>query len=267
MAMRPICFGSGVVIACCGVAHAEFAVRMVDASSLGSQIQVQGSLFHTTAPIPGYTGPSELAIESSTANQWAEYTSYIAIDSGPSHPGTIGVKNDGFQANPGDLMSIGNPFASSSHIGAVWSMDPTGPRPFFITQANSNFGGLHAAFLGRFSFRSTSGTPTGSLSLGQNGVVVGITDGPIIETGASNAFLLTFNSFDAPVQQGLGGDFQPQQLHSSYMLTLIEWSAGPRPGGTASWIGYDMYIVQLPEPGVCGIGVLGVALASRRRRV
>jgi hypothetical protein len=263
---------AAALLAAAGAANAAvFGVRAVDTNSLGSPIVVTGTLFQSTAA--GNTqvgGPSGDAIEASSANQNLEFDSYVAIDSGPSAPGNPQVKGDGFQANPGDLSNIGAPFANPATVAAVWFMDPAGPRPTFNAPANSLFAGQNAAFLGRFSFRTTTGTtPSGSIGLGANGLVVDIRDFGTIGAGpgSTDSLLVRFTSFNTTVQVGTdGADLQQYPTGLPYQLQIRTSSAGPLAGGTARWLVQDLYVVQIPTPGTLALAGLGALVAGRRRR-
>lgn len=257
------------LLAAAGAANAAFfEVRSVDTNSLGSPIVTSSALFQSTAPGAGNFGPSEATIDASSANQNAAFDSYVAIDVGPSFGGT-NAKGDGFGANPGDISSIGNPFGVANQIGAVWYMDPQGARPEVGSVPNSLFGGADALFVGRFSFRSTTTTPTGTLSLGANGVVVDIRDPGTVGVGspATDSLLVRFSAIGAPVQSGLdGGSLTTHPTANAYQLVEVVSTAGPLSGGTARWEIHDLYVVQVPTPGALALfGAAGLAAARRRR--
>lgn len=263
---------AAALLAAAGAANAAvFGVRAVDTNSLGSPLVVTGTLFQSTAP--GNTavgGPSPDAIDASAPNQNLAFDSYVAIDNGPSDGGNQGTKGDGFHANPGDLSAIGAPFVNPAQVAAVWFMDPAGPRPTFNAPANALFGGNNAAFLGRFSFRSTTtAAPAGNISLGANGLVVDIRDSGTVGAGpgSTDSLLVRFTSFDTTVQVGTdGADLQQYPTGLPYQLTLRQSSGGPIGTGTARWLVYDLYVVQIPTPGTLALAGLGALVAGRRRR-
>lgn len=252
------------VTGCTTSAFAQFGVRMADTSSLGSPIVVNGTLFQSTAAGAGNVSPSPEAIAASSANQWLEYDSYIAIQHGPAP-----LAAPDFPQPIETPVSIGNPFGTSGQVGAVWFMDPQGLMPTYETATNTLFGNAHAAFLGRFGFRSTSGSfPTGSLALGPSGVVIDIRDSSTVQAGpgSTDSLLLRFTSLNSTVQQGMdGADNMLYTMNTAYQLRLVSWSAGPVGSGTARWIGYDMYVVQVPAPS-SALVLGGLPILSRRRR-
>ncbi len=257
------------LLAAAGAANAAFfEVRSADAGSLGSPITASGTLFNSSAPGNGNFGPSGDAIEASAANQYLGFDSYVAVDVGPSLAGDIGTKGDGFQANPGDISSIGLTVGGTS-VAGVWFMDPASARPEVGSVANALFGGADALFLGRFSFRSTTTQPTGTLSLGANGLVVDIRDpGTVgVGSGATDSLLVRFNAFGAGVAQGLdGGSLTTHPTAYEYQLVEVVTQAGPLPGGTARFEIHDLYVVQIPTPGALALfGAAGLAAARRRR--
>lgn len=267
---------TAIVIACAGLSSAPalgvFQVRSVDTTNPNSAFIVTGTLFQSTAA--GNTtlgGASGDSIEVSSANQFLEYDSYVAIDTGPSSPGDPLVKNDGFQANPGDLSAIGNPFAAPGQIGALWYMDPTSARPEVPAVSNALFGGRNALFLGRFSFRTTDGsTPSGTINLGANGISVDVVDpGPYINpVVVPDSLLVNFTAFDTPVHSGINSaNLQTVAFEGpGLILTQRVFLAGPRQGGTARWEVHDLYIVEAPVPSPGAAVLAGVALIGSLRR-
>jgi len=268
------------LLAAAGAAQAAFfEVRSVDTSSLGSPISTSSALFQSTAAGNSTIGgPSADAIEgnqaswglASAANQALAYDSYVAIDVGPSFGGDIDVKGDGFQANPGDLSSIGNPFGAANSISALWFMDPAGPRPIVGSVNNALFGGADALFVGRFTFRATGGAiPNGTLTLGQNGVAIDIRDPGTLGVGspATDTLILNFTSFNTPVQIGLdAGSLTNHAAAYEYELRTVVTNVGPFGAGTARFQVHDMYIVQIPTPGATALlGLAGLAAIRRRR--
>jgi len=261
------------------VQAAFFEVRSVDTSSLGSPIITSSALFQSTAA--GNTavgGPSADAIEgneaswgtAAAANQALAYDSYVAIDSGPSFGGSPDVKGDGFQANPGDLASIGNPFGAANSISALWFMDPAGPRPIVGSVPQANFNGFDGLFIGRFTFRATGGAiPNGTLTLGQNGVAVDIRDPGTLNVGSANTdtLILNFTSFNSTVQIGLdAGSLTNHPTAYEYQLRTVVTNVGPFGAGTARFQVHDVYVVQIPTPGATALLGMAGLLAARRRR-
>lgn len=257
------------LLAAAGAANAAFfEVRSVDAGSLGSPIAASSALFNSTAPGNGNFGPSADAIELSPAQQNLAFDSYVGIDVGPSFGGAPDVKGDGFQANPGDISSIGLAVGPGS-VSGVWFMDPAGARPEVGSVSNSLFGGADALFLGRFTFRTTTGaTPSGTLSLGANGVVVDIRDPGTAGVGspATDSLLVRFTAFGVTADTGLdGGSLTTHPTAYGYQLVEVVTQAN-NPSGNARWEIHDLYVVQIPTPGALALfGAAGLAAARRRR--
>ncbi len=245
-----------------------FQVRSVNTTAPFSPMSVVGDLFQSAAG--SSTGPTELAIDSNQGNQSPEFDSYVAIDSGPSFGGAANVKGDGFQANPGDMSIIGNPFANPGEIGGLWFMDAQGPRPHVEAVPNSLFGNRPALFLGRFSFRTTTGaTPSGTITLGPGGLGVEARNFPIIETGLDDTVIVHFTQFNVGTNNGFDPSTAAPVTFNGpgLILTTHVFQAGPLPGGNARWEVHDLYVVEVPSPAtaaVVGLSVLGVA--RRRRR-
>lgn len=267
---------TAIIVALAGLSSAPalgaFQVRSVDCTNPNSPMLVSPNLFQSTAPGAGNVGPSETTIEASSANQWAEFDSYVAIDTGPSNAGDPLVKADGFQANPGDLSLIGNPFATAGQIGGLWFMDPASARPEVTAASNALFGGRNAVFLGRFTFRTTDGsTPSGTLNLGVNGTSVDVVEpGPYINPIViPDSLLINFTAFDTPVNSGINGANLQTVFFGGPGLILTQhvFQAGPRPGGTARWEVHDLYIVEaVPAPGGTVLASAAVLGLFRRRR-
>lgn len=255
------------LLAAAGAANAAFfEVRSVDAGSLGSPMVASSALFQSAAG--GNFGPTEFSIDgNSPGQQDPTFDSYVAIDVGPSFGGGAG-KGNGFQANPGDIGSIGNPFAVANQVGGVWFMDPEGARPEVGSVAQAAFGGADGLFVGRFTFRSTTTQPTGTISLGANGVVVDIRDPGTVGVGsaATDSLLVRFNAFGATVEEGLdGGSLTTHPTAYGYQLVQVI-STGANPNGSARWEIHDLYVVQIPTPGALALfGAAGLAAARRRR--
>lgn len=262
-----------------GTALAGFEIRSVDAGSLGSGITGSADFYQSNAPGAGPRPPSPETIEASGPNNSALYDSYVAIDVGPSVGGDPNIKGDGFHANPGDLLSLGNNFPTPNHVGGVWFMDPTSARPEVASIPNPLFGGAHALFIARLTFRSTTGTfPNETLSVdGPNGLVVDIRDPGTVGVGspATDSLLVRFTAFavgalgSGPrITLGLdGGSLDVHPLGNEYELREVVTLAGPLPGGTARWQVHDLYVVEVPAPGslslLACVGIVGV----RRRRI
>jgi len=255
------------LLAAAGAANAAFfEVRSVDTNSLGSPLVASSALFQSAAG--GNFGPSEFVIDgNSPGQQDPTFDSYVAIDVGPSFGGTS-AKGDGFQANPGDIGAIGAPFAVANQVAAVWFMDPNGARPEVGAVPQAAFGGAHGLFLGRFTFRSTTTQPTGTLSLGANGLVVDIRDPGTVGVGsaATDSLLVRFTAFGATADQGLdGGSLTTHPTAYGYQL-VDRVTTGANPNGTARWEIHDLYVVQIPTPGALALfGAAGLAAARRRR--
>lgn len=254
-----------------GTASGQFDVRSVDCAQLGSPLSVAGTP-HRSHVDGGNSGPTGDSIEQSSPNNWLEYHSYPAIDTQPSAPGSPQAKGDGFQANPGDLSLLGNPFDQNGEIGALWFMDPNSARPQVAAVPQTLFGGARGLFLGRFTFRSTTGAiPAGNLSLGANGVVVDIRDFGTTAVGSpqTDSLLVRFTAFNTTVQQGLdGGNLGMYPTGNQYQLIKIVTQAGPLPGGTARWEVNDLYVVQVPGPAsLAVVSLASMAFASRRRQI
>lgn len=108
-------------------------------------------------------------------------------------------------------------------------------------------------FLGRFTFHSTTGAPTGTLSLGPNGVVVHIFDSgnpaePPPGGGPQNRYVW-FTAFDQPVWEGfdevLAGPFA---LSQPYILTLHQHTATLPPD---EYLICNLYVVASVPPFNC----------------
>lgn len=254
---------AAALLAAAGAAQAAFfEVVSVDTSSLGSPISYTGTLFNPAAGSTlGSPAPDLMDLQAAL-----QYDSYVAIDVGPGTPGTA-TSGDGFHANPGDLAGIGNPFANAGQISALWFMDPQGPRPAVgSTTVNSKFDGADFLFLGRFVFRSSTGLAQGSLSLGDNGVVVDIRDPGTVGVGApaTDTLLVRFNAFNSDVSSGLdGGSLTNHPTAYTYQLRLNESRVTV---GTFNYLVYDLKVVQIPTPGAIALfGAAGLAAARRRR--
>lgn len=254
-----------------GTVLASFEVRSADTT--GSPITASASFFQSSIAGPGPFPPSPELIESSipTPDDFAEYDSYVAIDVGPSVGGAPDIKGDGFHANPGDLASIpADPFIVPNQVNAVWFMNPLGPRPEVASIGNPIFGGRHAMFLARLSFRSFDGNfPSETLSLGSNGIGINIRDFGTLNVGspASDSLIVRFTDFNQPSNIGL--DEASLTFHltgNSYELREVVTLAGPLPGGTARWRIHDLYVVEVPGPGAMSLlGIAGLVAVRRRR--
>lgn len=259
-------YALGLVISCASCASGAFDVRSVSLTTPDSPLFVVGTLFH--AGTPGLTGPSGDSIESNPA--W-EYDSYVAIDTQPSAPGNPQVKGDGFQANPGDLAVLGDPFEVPNIVEGQWFMDPQGPRPQVGAVRQPVLGGMYGVFLGRFTFRTLDGSvPNGDLALGFDGMTVDIRDQWTTNVGspATDSLLVHFSTFDSLVQQGTdGGDLSVHPMPNLYMLLKVVTLAGPRPGGIARWRVIDLYVAAIfPSPGTISLGLIAGLTAVRRHR-
>lgn len=265
--MKPVALLAFVGL-CSAPVMGAFEVRSVDTTAPNSAIIVAPNLFQSAAGTN--MGPSEFSIDSNAGNQNPEFDSYVAIDTGPSFGGAANVKGDGFQANPGDLSLIGNPFANPGQIGGLWFMDPAGARPEIAAIPNALLGNRLAVFLGRFTFRTTTGAaPSGSLTLGASGISVDVVDpGPYINPVVMpDSLLINFTAFNTPVNTGLDGATLESVSFGGpgLMLTTRVFQVGPAPGSSARWEVHDLYIVQVPGPGTAVLG--GVAMLMGRRRL
>jgi len=254
-----------------GTSLGSFDVR--SANTTGSPITASANFFQSPIAGPGPYPPSPELIESSivTPDDFAEYDSYVAIDVGPSVGGDPDIKGDGFHANPGDLNSIpADPFAVPNQVNAVWFMNPQSSRPEVASIANPIFGGRHAMFLARLSFRSLDGNfPSETLALGPNGLGVNIRDFGTINVGspASDSLVVRFNNFNQPSNIGL--DEASLSFHLTgnvYELREVVTLAGPLPGGTARWQIHDIYVVEVPAPGCVSLVAVAGLVGLRRRR-
>lgn len=259
------------LFAIAGAANAAFDVRSFDTTSPNGPLTVTGTLFQSTAPGAGNTGPSESAIDASSANQFAQYDSYVAIDTSPSFGGTS-AKGDGFQANPGDISIIGNPFLTAGQVNGLWFMDPASSRPQVPAVAQGVLGGANGIFLGRFSFRTTTGAaPTGDIGIGANGVTVDIRDAGTLNAGspATDSLLVKFTAFNTSVQTGTdGASLTNHATANAYQLVKVTSTAGPLTGGNARWFIVDLYVqeVAIPTPGAIALAGLAGLTGLRRRR-
>lgn len=256
-----------------GNALAAFDARSVDCGSLGSGITASADFYQSNAPGAGNRPPSPEAIEGSGPNNYAQYDSYVAIDIGPSVGGDPGIKGDGFGANPNDISFIGNPFAIPNRVGGVWFMDPASARPEVSAVPNTFFGGANAIFIARLTFRSLTGAaPSETLAINlPGGVVIDIRDPGTIGVGspATDSLLVRFAAFNTTVQTGLdGGSLTNHPTANQYQLREVVSTAGPLPGGSAIWQVHDLYVVEMniPTPGIPGVGLMATSFLWRRRR-
>lgn len=260
--------------ACASSASGQiFDVRSASTVSPNSPITASADFFQSTVSGAGFRPPSIELLESVIAdpNDAPEYDSYVAIDCGPSVGGDPNVKGDGFHANPGDLAFVGgDPFAVPNQVHGIWFMDPSSARPEVPACPNILFGGRDAVFLGRLSFRSTSGDfPNQTIALGANGITLDIRDPGTTSVGspATDSLLVRFTAFGVGVHTGQdGGDLSVHALQGTYELREVISTAGPLPGGTARWQIHDLYVVEVPAPGMPALFGLAGALLRRRGR-
>lgn len=263
---------AGLVASASSVSAATFGVRSVDTSSLGSAITASANIWQSTAPgntsIGGSSGES---IAASSANQNLEYDSYVTIAEVPNHSYEHCPYVPPCDFEPtSQLSAIGNPFVVPNQVHALWFLDPAGTTPIVesIVSPLINQEGL---FLGRFSFRNTSGgVPNETLTLGPNGVFIDIRDFGTINVGSpvTDSLLVQFHSFDTDVSQGLdGGDLSVHPTGNTYRLLDVVTEAGPLPNGTARWQVHDLYVVAVPGPSGIGCFAAGAFAMVRGRRV
>jgi len=244
---------TGVLICAASAAALPYQVRSADTNALGSPLVITGDLFQSVfgSSLP----PNPDAIEQVPS---LEFDSYIAIDIGPSRAGAPDVPGDGFWANgPGRTIAlIGNPFQAAGSSSSLWYVQPGGQEPRIESAPNALFDGREAVFLGRFTFRSSTGAPIGSVELGPTGMVVDIRDpGNPAEpppAGGSQDRFVRFTAFDQPVQEGfdevLAGPFT---LAQPYVLSVHQHSATLPPH---EYLINDIYIVEAstsPPPPPC----------------
>ena len=267
--------GASVLLGLAGVCSAQsFGVRSVDTHSLASPISASAAFFQSTAPGSGNFAPSPEAIAASSPNQYLGFDTYIAISTFPSFifencPILPPCEHN---AANGDVSHIGgDPFAVPNQVRALWFMDPAGPQTMVESISNPLLQDQQAIFVGRFSFRNTSGSfPSETLSLGPEGLVIDIVDEGTQNVGspATDSLLLRFNAFGADVSQGQdGGDLSIHPTANTYRLIEHVTLEGPLPGGTARWQIHDLYVVAVPSPAAGWLLAIGSMVASRRRRI